>query len=165
MDATMPAIFFGHGNPMNALYRNAWTEGWSEIGRTVPRLKAILCISAHWYIPALAVTAMDKPQTIHDFGGFPKELFEYEYPAPGSPELAERVRGLLGEEVSADDRHWGLDHGTWSVLCHVFPKADIPVVQLSIDETRPAEFHYALGKRLTPLRDEGVLIMGSGNLV
>ena len=161
----MPAIFFGHGNPMNALYRNAWTEGWAEIGRGIPRPKAILCISAHWYIPTLAVTAMQQPRTIHDFGGFPRELFEFEYPAPGSPELATRVVELLDEEVYSDERQWGLDHGTWSVFCHVFPDADVPIVQLSIDETKPAGWHYQLAKRLAPLRDEGVLIAGSGNLI
>jgi len=161
----MPAIFFGHGNPMNALYRNAWTEGWAEIGRGIPRPKAILCISAHWYIPTLAVTAMQQPRTIHDFGGFPRELFEFEYPAPGSSELATRVSELVGTEVYSDERQWGLDHGTWSVFCHVFPAADIPIVQLSIDETKPAGWHYQLAKRLAPLRDEGVLIAGSGNLI
>ena len=161
----MPAIFFGHGNPMNALAQNAYTEAWARIGREIPRPKAILCVSAHWYIPAVAVTAMERPRTIHDFGGFPRELFVVQYPAPGSPELAARVQELLGENVIADDRHWGLDHGTWSVLCHVFPEADIPVLQLSIDETQPAAFHHDLGKRLSALRDEGVLVIGSGNLV
>ena len=161
----MPTIFFGHGNPMNALYQNAWTEGWSVIGREVPKPKAILCVSAHWYIPTVAVTAMPQPRTIHDFGGFPRELFEYQYPAPGSPELAARVRELLGGDVYSDDRQWGLDHGTWAVLCHVFPNADIPVVQLSIDENQPAEWHYELAKKLAPLRDEGVLVIGSGNMI
>jgi 4,5-DOPA dioxygenase extradiol len=122
-------------------------------------------VSAHWYIPAVAVTAMDRPRTIHDFGGFPRELFEVQYPAPGSPELAARVQELLGENVIADDSHWGLDHGTWSVLCHVYPDADIPVVQLSINNSEPTEFHYELAKKLSPLREEGILVIGSGNLV
>ena len=161
----MPAIFFGHGNPMNALDRNAYTEAWSEIGRSLPKPEAILCVSAHWYIPAVAATAMERPRTIHDFGGFPRELFEFQYPAPGSPALAARVREMLGEGVIEDDGHWGLDHGTWSVLCHVFPEADVPIVQLSIDETQPAAFHYELGQSLSALRDEGILIIGSGNLV
>ena len=160
----MPAIFFGHGNPMNALADKGFTKTWREIGRTIPKPKAILCISAHWYIPAVAVTAMTNPRTIHDFGGFPRQLFEVQYPAPGSPELADRVEDIL-HDVSLDEENWGLDHGAWSVLCHVFPDADIPVVQLSINENEPAEFHYRLGRSLIPLRDEGVLIVGSGNLV
>lgn len=165
MKCPMPAIFFGHGNPMNALADNEYTRGWGEIGRTIPRPKSILCISAHWYVPAVGVTARERPKTIHDFGGFPRELFEFEYPAVGSPELAERVNELLGGDVIMDTVRWGLDHGTWSVLCHVFPNADIPVVQLSIDETKPSEWHYEFAKQLAPLRDEDVLICGSGNLV
>jgi 4,5-DOPA dioxygenase extradiol len=161
----MPAIFFGHGNPMNALESNAWTEGWAAVGASVPRPRAVLSVSAHWYLPETLVTAMPSPRTIHDFGGFPRALHEVEYPAPGDPELARRVRELLAPVPVGLDNRWGLDHGTWSVLCHVFPEADIPVVQLSIDETQPAQFHYELAKRLAPLRDEGVLVMGSGNLV
>ena len=166
MAQPMPAIFFGHGNPMNALQSNAWTEGWSALGQAIPRPRAVLCVSAHWYLPGpIAVTAMQSPRTIHDFGGFPRELYEVNYPAPGDPLLASHVRDLLAPLPVSLDQRWGLDHGTWSVLCHVFPEADVPVIQLSIDETQPAEFHYETGKRLAPLRDEGVLIIGSGNLV
>jgi 4,5-DOPA dioxygenase extradiol len=165
MSETMPAIFFGHGNPMNALYQNAWTESWASIGREIPRPKAILCISAHWFVPETAVTAMERPRTIHDFGGFPRELFEAQYPAPGSPELAKRIQNLLAPIAVKSDSHWGLDHGTWSVLCQVFPDSDVAVVQLSIDENQPAAFHYELAKKLAPLRDEGILIIGSGNIV
>ncbi|HLN98657.1 MAG TPA: 4,5-DOPA dioxygenase extradiol [Pyrinomonadaceae bacterium] len=161
----MPTIFFGHGNPMNALLRNAYTNGWTAIGEFIPRPKAVLAISAHWYLPLTAVTAGAAPKTIHDFGGFPPELYEIEYPAPGDPALARRVQDLLRPVSVELDEHWGLDHGTWSVLCHVFPEANIPVVQLSIDETQAPEFHYDIGKRLAPLREEGVLIIGSGNLV
>jgi 4,5-DOPA dioxygenase extradiol len=161
----MPAIFFGHGNPMNALARNAYTDGWSALGRAIPRPKAILSISAHWYIAGTSVTIADAPATIHDFGGFPRELFAVEYPAPGSRALAGRVRELLSPVHVDEDARWGLEHGTWSVLVHVFPDADIPIVQLSIDETREASWHYEVAKQLLPLRDEGVLIMGSGNLV
>lgn len=165
MHPSMPAIFIGHGNPMNALTINVYTRSWRSIGEAMPKPKAVLCISAHWYIPALAVTAMEQPRTIHDFGGFPRELFEFQYPASGSPALAERVNGLLGGNVAMDESHWGLDHGTWSVLCHVFPEADVPVVQLSIDETKPASWHYDTAKLLAPLRNDGVLVIGSGNIV
>ena len=165
MSERMPAIFFGHGNPMNALLTNSFTQAWSGVGAAIPRPRGVLSISAHWYVPGLAVTAMTTPRTIHDFGGFPRELFQYEYPAPGEPQLAARVQKLLAPLEIVADEAWGLDHGTWSVLCHVFPAADIPVVQLSIDETRPAAFHYDIGRRLSPLRDEGILVLGSGDIV
>ena len=161
----MPAVFFGHGNPMNALLGNAYTKGWAAIGTEVPRPRAVLAVSAHWYVPGTLVTAMPAPRTIHDFGGFPPELYQVTYPAPGDSVLASRVQTLLAPISVGRDERWGLDHGTWSVLCHVFPGADVPVVQLSIDKTRPASFHYEIGKRLAPLRDEGILIIGSGNLV
>jgi 4,5-DOPA dioxygenase extradiol len=166
MNGRMPTIFFGHGNPMNALLQNGYTDGWRAIGGLIPKPKAILSISAHWYVPGVALTGA-APRTIHDFGGFPRELFECDYPAPGAPQLVARVQELLASEESdvGIDESWGLDHGTWAVLCHVFPDADVPVVQLSIDETQAAPFHYALGQRLHPLRDEGILIMGSGDIV
>ncbi|MGZ6249477.1 MAG: 4,5-DOPA-extradiol-dioxygenase [Syntrophales bacterium] len=165
MRKTMPAIFLGHGNPMNALERNSWTDAWSAIGKEITKPEAIVAVSAHWYVPYTSVTAMTAPHTIHDFGGFPRALYEVKYPAPGSPELATRVQELLEPLAVGRDMQWGLDHGTWSVLYHVFPHADIPVIQLSIDNLQPAAFHYEIGKRLVPLRDEGVLIIGSGNLV
>jgi 4,5-DOPA dioxygenase extradiol len=161
----MPTIFFGHGNPMNALLSNAYTASWATIGSRIPRPKAILSISAHWYAIGSAVTAMTSPRTIHDFGGFPRALFEVQYPAPGDLRLAERVQQLLGPMEVGSSQTWGLDHGTWAVLCHVFPRADVPVVQLSIDKTKPGAFHYELGQRLRPLREEEILVMGSGNIV
>lgn len=161
----MPALFVGHGNPMNAITRTGYGTAWSELGQTLPRPRAILAISAHWYLDACAVTGMAHPRTIHDFGGFPRELYEVSYPAPGNPELALRVQGLLAPDRVALDQQWGLDHGTWSVLVHLFPEADIPVVQLSIDARQSPRWHYELGQRLRPLRDEGVLVVGSGNIV
>src|ERR1700745_2416380 len=151
MTQRMPAVFFGHGNPMNAVLRNSYTQRWTAIGETLPRPKAILCISAHWYIEDAAVTVSTAPMTIHDFGGFPQELYQVQYPAPGDPELAKRVQKLLRPMPVELDHSWGLDHGTWSVLCHAYPDADIPVVQLSIDEARPAAFHFEVGQRLAPL--------------
>jgi len=165
MDDPMPALFVGHGNPLNALGGNRYAEAWAALGRSLPRPRAILSISAHYYIPFCMITANAAPPTIHDFDGFPAELYEIRYPAPGSPDLAGRVRDLLAPETVRFDEGWGLDHGTWSVLVHLFPDADIPVVQLSMDEKRPPAHHFDLGRRLTPLREEGVLIVGSGNLV
>ncbi len=165
MDDLMPVLFVGHGNPINALADNRYTRGWAAIGRSVPRPAAIVAVSAHYYIPFCMVTTSPKPPTIHDFSGFPGELDQIRYPAPGSPELAGRVKALLAPERVRSDADWGLDHGTWSVLVHMFPQADIPVVQLSMDENQPPAYHYDIGRRLMPLRQEGVLVMGSGNLV
>jgi 4,5-DOPA dioxygenase extradiol len=162
----MPTIFIGHGSPMNALEENRYTLVWRKLGDTLPRPSAVVCVSAHWFTRGTFVTAMQRPRTIHDFGGFPQALYAVEYPAPGSPALAARVRDLLQPvDVGMDEERWGLDHGTWSVLAHVFRQADIPVVQLSIDGTQSGRYHYELAQRLAPLRQEGVLILGSGNVV
>jgi 4,5-DOPA dioxygenase extradiol len=160
-----PAIFLGHGSPMNALDRNVHTDAWAALGRAAGKPRAILAISAHWYIRGTAVTAMRDPPTIHDFGGFPAALHAFDYPAPGDPALAARVQTLLAPlEVRMDDE-WGLDHGTWAVLCHAYPQADVPIVQLAIDGTKPPRFHYETGRRLAALRDEGIMLVGSGNVV
>lgn len=159
-----PALFVGHGSPMNAIEDNEFCRTWTELGRTLPRPNAILCISAHWQTQGPKVTAMPRPRTIYDFYGFPPELYRASYPAPGSPELAAEVQSLLGTEVSAD-LQWGLDHGTWSVLIRMYPQAEIPVVQLGLDLSRLEEQHYELARKLHPLRRQGVMIMGSGNAV
>lgn len=165
MAIAMPTVFFGHGNPMNALSRNRFTDGWSSLGASLPKPRAVLCISAHWYVSSVALTVNTAPRTIHDFGGFPAELYRVQYPAPGDPILARRIQKLLSPLRVELEERWGLDHGTWSILRHVYPRADVPVVQLSINESKAAASHYEIGERLAPLREEGILIVGSGNLV
>lgn len=161
----MPALFIGHGNPMNTLERNRDSDAWRMIAATLPRPRAILVVSAHWVARGLAVNAVERPETLHDFAGFPRELFDFHYPAPGAPALANRVVELLAPHSVATDFDRGLDHGVWSVLAHLYPGADIPVLQLSLDGTREPAWHDAEAERLRPLRDEGVLILGSGNVV
>lgn len=164
-DIAMPILFLGHGNPMNAIEENEFVKGFRAISKDISKPKAILCISAHWETRGTFVTAMPHPQTIHDFGGFPQPLFQVQYPAPGSPELAERIQELITQTTVLADDSWGLDHGAWSVIKHLYPNADIPVVELSIDHDKSASYHYELAKALAPLRQEGILIIGSGNIV
>jgi 4,5-DOPA dioxygenase extradiol len=161
----MPVLFVGHGSPMNAIEKNEFSNKWVEVGRQLPTPKAILVVSAHWQTKGTKVTAMDMPATIHDFGGFPQELFDAQYPAPGSPELAKQTQALITKTSVIADYDWGLDHGCWSVLLPMFPAAKIPVFQLSLDYTQPPAFHYALAQELKALRSRGVLVMGSGNIV
>lgn len=164
--SSMPALFIGHGNPMNTLERNGYTDAWRAFGQNLPRPKALLVVSAHWYFGATAVTAMPKPRTIHDFYGFPQELFDFEYPAPGDTDLAREIVELVKPEwMGLDYDQWGLDHGTWSVLAHMYPDADIPVLQLSINALKPLEYHLQLAARLSALRERGVMIVASGNVV
>jgi len=163
--ARMPVVFLGHGSPMNAIEDNAFHRGWADLGARLPRPRAVLCISAHWETQGVGVTAMEQPRTIHDFFGFPQALFDVRYSAPGNPALARRVSELLAPHRPALDMSWGLDHGSWGVLIAMYPRADVPVVQLSLDMTKDGAYHYELGRALKPLRDEGVLILGSGNIV
>lgn len=161
----MPVLFLGHGSPMNAIEENEFVEGFRKVGKEIQKPKAILCISAHWETKGTYVTAMNHPRTIHDFGGFPPELFNVQYPAPGSPELARATKNIVQKtEIELDDK-WGLDHGAWSVIKHLYPNADVPVIQMSLDYSKPAQYHFELAKELTTLRQKGILIVGSGNMV
>ncbi len=162
---SMPVLFLGHGSPMNAIEENEFVEGFRALGKDIPKPRAIVCISAHWVTKGTLVTAMEQPPTIHDFGGFPQELYEVEYPAPGSPALAKQIQSLVTKTTIGLDMEWGLDHGAWSVIRHLYPAADVPVIQLSLDYYQSPQWHYELGKELRALRDDGVLIIGSGNIV
>ena len=161
----MPVLFIGHGSPMNAIGENEFVAGWRAVVQTFPKPNAILCISAHWETRGTFVTAMEKPKTIHDFGGFPRELYDMQYPAPGSPELAKEIKRIITKTEVGLDNKWGLDHGCWSVLKRIYPDADVPVIQLSLDASRPADYHYDLAREFSPLREQGILIIGSGNMV
>ncbi len=161
----MPVLFLGHGSPMNAIEENQFVTGFRQIAKDLPKPNAILCVSAHWYTRGTKVTAMTMPRTIHDFGGFPQALYEVQYPAKGSPELAKQTQQLLDPILVELDEKWGLDHGAWSVIKHLYPKADVPVIQLSIDYTKPASYHFALAEQLSVLRNKGILIIGSGNII
>ncbi|CAX54191.1 conserved uncharacterized protein YgiD [Erwinia pyrifoliae Ep1/96] len=162
---TMPALFLGHGSPMNVLEENIYTQTWRKLGTALPRPEAIIAVSAHWYTRGTAVTALEKPRTIHDFGGFPQALFDTHYPAPGSPVLAQQVAGALAPVAVELDREWGFDHGSWGVLIKMYPDADIPLVQLSVDGSKPPAYHFELGRKLAALREQGVMIVASGNVV
>lgn len=161
----MPVLFIGHGSPMNAIEENNFVTGFRNVGKEISKPKAILCVSAHWETKGTFVTAMDHPKTIHDFGGFPKALFEVQYPAPGSPLLAKETKELIQNVDVGLDHNWGLDHGAWSVIKHLYPDADVPVIQLSLDHTKDAQYHFEIGKQLASLRNKGILIVGSGNMV
>ncbi len=161
----MPVLFLGHGSPMNAIEENDFVRGFRDTGKSLPKPKAILCVSAHWETQGTYVTAMEQPKTIHDFGGFPRELYEVQYPAPGSPELALETKGLVTQTEVGLDQKWGLDHGCWSVVKHLYPEADIPVIQLSLDYSKGPQYHYDLARQISSLREKGVLIVGSGNMV
>lgn len=164
-DQKMPVLFIGHGSPMNAIEDNEFSNRWQQMGQEIPKPRAVVVVSAHWLTQGTAVTAMSQPKTIHDFGGFPQALFDVQYPAPGDPNLATEIQKLVTNPSVVLDHDWGLDHGTWSVVKHMYPKADIPVLQLSIDYHKPAKYHYELAKQLLSLRKKGVLIIGSGNMV
>ena len=161
----MPVLFLGHGSPMNAIEENEFVQGFRKVGKEIPRPNAVLCISAHWETRGTYVTAMEKPKTIHDFGGFPKELYEVQYPAPGNPELANETKSMIKKTDVGLDLNWGLDHGAWSVIKHMYPNADVPVIEMSLDYSQTPQHHYELAKELAPLRKKGVLIIGSGNMV